>query len=58
MAKNDISKEKLSIEDALENIQDGETIKLVSLPAVPEIRKILEAYPDEKKDSKKQKRTD
>lgn len=53
MAKNDISNtDELSkdVDNALSKVADGEKIKLVSLPAVPEIQKILQAYPDDKKD--------
>jgi len=53
MSKNDISNtDKLSedVDQALSKVQDGEKIKLSELPAVPEINKILQAYPDDKKD--------
>ncbi len=52
MAKNDISNtDKLpkGVDEALAKIEEGETIKLVELPAVPAITKILNAYPDDKK---------
>tara|TARA_B100000131_G_scaffold313491_1_gene348949 strand:+ start:1064 stop:1855 length:792 start_codon:yes stop_codon:yes gene_type:complete len=52
MAKNDISKlDKLSpsIEKALSEVKEGDTVKLSELPAVPEITKILQAYPEDKR---------
>ena len=53
MAKNDISNtDELSkdVDNALSKVADGEKIKLDSLPEVPEIQKILQAYQDDKKD--------
>lgn len=50
---NDISKEKVidELSNALENIEDGEKVQLSALPGNSEIKRILQAFPDEIRDN-------
>jgi len=52
-SENDISKERIveELATALDNMKKGEKIQLSSLPESTEIRRILQAFPDEIKDS-------
>lgn len=52
-SKNDISKERIvdELSTALEKMEDGEKVQLSSLPDSTEIKRILQAFPDEIKDN-------